>query len=166
MSFIYSDLDDQYIPGGVSSTVSVFGYPPEMVTDILTYFKQFGDISATTETAKNCVTITYTTPQAAQKAVEANGKVLPNNTMVGVTRLLPADIDRTPSNTIIKNNNSTPVDPSIFKPSSSSNGILGIFSSSEPSKPVPELTKLGQPVVKVGQENLFDKIKKYALTGW
>jgi hypothetical protein len=174
-------MNNQDSTGGSSTAVSVFGYPPEMKNQILDYYKSFGEIVSTVEIAMNGMAITYKTQQSAEKALETSGKVLPNNTMVGVTRLMrtetaSAPVARIPTATA---NDKTPFRPSngtfgIFTPApsalssntpSSSSGFTTTTTSLASSNSSDMTTNLGQPVVRVGESSFLTKIK-YALGGW
>ncbi|KAI5481194.1 nucleoporin Nup40 [Pseudohyphozyma bogoriensis] len=71
---------------GKTYPVYIFGFPSSALPHILSHFSTFGTIASSTvsEEGGNWVTVNYTEPWAAARAVRRNGEILGGVLMVGV----------------------------------------------------------------------------------
>ncbi|CAO3585033.1 unnamed protein product [Absidia cylindrospora] len=82
-------MNEQHSPAS-STSVNIFGFPPNMKSLVLEHFKQYGQIidSNNSQYNENWMTLRYSTPDEARKALAANDMVLGSKCMVGVDLLI------------------------------------------------------------------------------
>ncbi|KAJ1988207.1 Nucleoporin nup35 [Dimargaris cristalligena] len=66
--------------------VTVFGFPPGSALEVFRYFSQFGNITtySLANPDANYITLVYSLPGEASRALSCNGTLISNNTMVAV----------------------------------------------------------------------------------
>ncbi|KAI8097074.1 Nup53/35/40-type RNA recognition motif-domain-containing protein [Halteromyces radiatus] len=187
---IISSMKDQNIKVGASTTVSIFGFPPDMTADVLEHFTKCGEIAERHQSPGNWMTIRYATQEGARKALECNGTILGNKYMVGVTLLIPAtENNQKNGNASIESSSGQPGIVNLTQPIQSvfktdhhkPSGFLSSFTSTPSTLPstLPPSSSLsaslspsygqsnvmGQQVTKVADNSVMNKLKEI-IFGW
>lgn len=68
-----------------SKTIRVFGYPVNLMHNVIQHFKKYGKIDKYEVAAGNWMVITYASSADALAALKANGIVISDNHMIGVS---------------------------------------------------------------------------------
>ncbi|KAI9272359.1 hypothetical protein EDC94DRAFT_596182 [Helicostylum pulchrum] len=118
-----------------SKTVRVFGYPSNLLHNVIEHFMTYGKIEEYHESPGNWVTITYESSTSALAALKSNGIIISKTYMIGVSMeeeapivtqgVVPLDVNES----VYKSNQGLgngKVGVSINSPSHVSNGIISI----------------------------------------
>jgi hypothetical protein len=71
-----------------STTIRVIGFPPSILTALLTHFKSLAPtVDSSTLTGPNFFSLGYTTEEGAAKALEMDGSLLVSGEMISVSRV-------------------------------------------------------------------------------
>ncbi|KAI8082003.1 uncharacterized protein B0P05DRAFT_538969 [Gilbertella persicaria] len=66
-------------------TIRVFGYPANLIGNVIQHFTRYGKIEKYEQTPGNWITITYDRSECAAAALQSNGIVISKNYLIGVT---------------------------------------------------------------------------------
>ncbi|CAO3643471.1 unnamed protein product [Cunninghamella blakesleeana] len=165
-----------------STTVSIFGFPPEMSDAIFEHFVKCGDVAERGVTGVNWMNIKYTTTEGAQNALLYNGRMLFNNYIIGVTLVAPEATTtnkdtsikqiklESSKDSIFKNNTNNPSGtldyiPNLFYSAISSSGSILSSSSSSSNNNNNNNSLSEKRVTKISDGGIIEKFKD-AIFGW
>ncbi|KAI9307701.1 hypothetical protein BJ944DRAFT_8488 [Cunninghamella echinulata] len=169
-----------------STTVSIFGFPPEMADAIFEHFVKCGEVAERAHNGGNWMNIRYTTPEGAMNALKNNGRMLLNNYIIGVTLVASSESTtnneqggsmkriqlETSKDNLFKSNNtinrhSGTLDyiPTLFYSALSSSGIITSNKNNNNSNNNNKNISDKQNITKINDGGIVEKIKD-AVFGW